>query len=271
MFILSNSKRLKTSDIIFIFIELSLGSLAAFFETIGISSIPLIVSMIAIAIHFSWNSTHNSEITTKLDDLDKHLKKLDDLDKHLKKLDDLDKHLKKLDDLDKHLKKHYGEVFDEVQMLDYYKELKKDAVECSVVWCLKFSDDVFKVEQYLNEEKELLNQNTRLEIRRIINDKLVVPESLNKYRDFVTTQKLSRYEDKFCDNLSDFEIGYSKIILGGKTTHRALIILADIDKIPKIGFFFDENKNPNHIGIIMAIKKMFDKEWERADEESVKL
>ena len=251
MFILSNSKRLKTSDIIFIFIELSLGSLAAFFETIGISSIPLIVSMIAIAIHFSWNSTHNSEITTKLDDLDKHLKKLDDLDKHLKK--------------------HYGEVFDEVQMLDYYKELKKDAVECSVVWCLKFSDDVFKVEQYLNEEKELLNQNTRLEIRRIINDKLVVPESLNKYRDFVTTQKLSRYEDKFCDNLSDFEIGYSKIILGGKTTHRALIILADIDKIPKIGFFFDENKNPNHIGIIMAIKKMFDKEWERADEESVKL
>lgn len=233
-------KNIQLSDAVFISAEVILTMVAIVFEINKWSLTPIIIPMIAIAIHFSWKAAHPSETHGKIQSV------LDILEGG------------------------FGQGISEEKMLKFYDELKYGAEEFSVVWCLKFNDETKRIDEYLESEKKLV-KNKKMKVRRLIHQGMGIVPKLEKHAKELESENES-YQQLLNYQNQNMEIGFSKYRDPKKEnllSSRGIIILGNNEQHPKIGFYFDDGINPKHANIISAISQMFEKQWKECKDAAI--
>lgn len=234
-------KDLGVTDLVFIGLELSMGIIAVWFEVMGWSLIPIVIPMVAIAIHFSWIASRKPDLSASIEGIRLRIEGL------------------------------HGEAVKEEDILEFYRRLKIDAQKFWVFWSLEYGR-IENVEGYLKAETQLLKGNKKLKIRRLVDNTAVVGDALRKYQAMLEKKGIDsgQYEQRFSNILKDIEIGYSEYEKDGKQLRKALLVIGWKRK-PKIAFYFDEwPPSRNHQPIVEAIESLFDSYWKLSENESIK-
>lgn len=186
---------------------------------------------------------------------------------------DLENRLDRIIDLCQHLKIRVGKpgeialevIWEEPKLIEKYEYIKNSAnTMCKLVWCGKYTG--LDVQKYFTNEKLLLERKEGFKLIRLINiNDGYVPKK--EYDIHNTIMKDPIINDKYECHESDvenFEIVYGDYSDKGITHFRALLVLLNDNKNPKLGFYFDSDQHPTHKEIINTINRIFAKEYAEA-------